>query len=152
LLGGWQINGFFTWDSGLPVTVTADPIGCNCPNSTVFPNLIAGNATTLPDSNNRTQVLNPAAFAAPAFGTFGNLGRNAVRIPGFRNYDLSLFKKFKWHDRITTELRGEAYNISNSPHFTSPITNINAANFGERVSTMNGSFGRQVNLALRVLF
>jgi hypothetical protein len=150
VLGGWQVNGFFTWDSGVPVTLTADPIGCNCPNSTVLPNLIGSN----PELNDvsRTQILNPFAFAAPATGTFGNLGRNAVRVPGFRNYDLSLFKKFKVRDRWNMELRGEAYNLTNSPHFTSPITNINAANFGERVSTTNGSFGRQVNLALRVLF
>jgi hypothetical protein len=150
LFGGWQANGFFTWDSGVPVTLTADPIGCNCPNSTVVPNLIGSNPVL--DDVSRTQILNPFAFAAPATGTFGNLGRNSVRIPGYRNYDLSLFKKFKVRDRWNGELRGEAYNISNSPHFTSPITNINAANFGERVSTMNGSFGRQVNLALRLQF
>jgi hypothetical protein len=150
LLGGWQVNGIFTWDSGVPVTVTADPIGCNCPNSTVLANVTG--PSFVPDDTSRTQVLNPAGFAAPAPGTFGNVGRNAVRIPGYRNYDLSLFKRFKVRDRANFELRGEAYNISNTPHFTSPITNVNAPDFGARVSTLNGSFGRQVNLALRILF
>jgi hypothetical protein len=150
VLGGWQINGFFTWDSGVPVTVTADPIGCNCPNSTVFADVNTLNPTL--NDGSRTQILNPLAFSAPATGTFGNSGRNSVRIPGYRNYDLSLFKKFKVRDRANFELRGEAYNLSNTPHFTSPITNVSAPDFGQRVSTLNGSFGRQVNLALRVLF
>ena len=152
VLGNWQVNGFFTWDSGVPVTITADPIGCNCPNNTVLASF-TGTANPVLDDASRTQILNPAAFAAPGVGQFGNVGRNSIRIPGYRNYDLSLFKRFKVRDRANLELRGEAYNISNSPHFNSPITNINSAAFGERVSTMgNGSFGRQVNLALRILF
>jgi hypothetical protein len=152
VLGNWQVNGFFTWDSGVPVTITADPIGCNCPNNTVLASF-TGTANPQLNDVSRTQILNPAAFTAPGVGQFGDVGRNSIRIPGYRNYDLSLFKRFKVRDRANLELRGEAYNISNSPHFNSPITNISAANFGERVSTMgNGSFGRQVNLALRILF
>jgi hypothetical protein len=149
VLGGWQVNGFFTWDSGVPVTITADPITCDCPNSTVVPNVISPVSTL---SNAGTQILNPFAFASPAATSFGNIGRNAVRIPGYRNYDMSLFKKFRVHDWVNMELRGEAYNIGNTPHFTSPITNTGAANFGQQVNTFNGAFGRQVNLALRVLF
>jgi hypothetical protein len=150
VLGGWQVNGFFTWDSGAPITVTANPIGCACPNNAVVANVVGSDPIL--HGGSETQVLNPASFAAPAPGTFGNGGRNSVFAPGFRNYDLSLFKKFKYRDRFNFELRGEAYNISNSPHFTAPVADVNSPNFGQRVSTLNGAFGRQVNLALRILF
>jgi hypothetical protein len=55
-------------------------------------------------------------------------------------------------DRYNVELRGEAYNLTNSPRFTAPVTNISAPDFGQRVSTINGAFGRQVNVAVRVFF
>jgi hypothetical protein len=96
--------------------------------------------------------LNPAAFTTPAAGTFGNLGRGAIRGPGFRNYNFSLFKNFHVHDRYNVELRGEAYNLTNSPHLFAPVNNINAPDFGQTYSTLNGDFGRQVNVALRITF
>jgi len=148
ILGGWQLNGLFTWDSGTPLTITTDPVSCACPGNTVLANLNGS-----PFSNNGTAYLNPAAFSAPAFGQFGNLGRAGVRGPGSRNYNVSLFKHFRVRDRFDMELRGEAYNLTNTPHFSSPVTNISSPNFGQTVSTLQGgSFGRQVNLALRLGF
>jgi Carboxypeptidase regulatory-like domain/TonB dependent receptor len=152
LLGGWQLNGIFTWDSGVPLTITANPIGCACPNSAVLASFTGANPV-LDDAG--TQILNPAAFTAPALGQFGNVGRGAVRAPGYKSYNMSLFKRFKIRDRFNTELRGEAYNLTNTPHFLSPVTNINSPNFGQQVGTVNNSFGslgRQINLALRVTF
>ena len=52
------------------------------------------------------------------------------------------------------EIRGEAYNLTNSPHFANPQANLNSGAFGEISSLNNGldSLGRQINLALRLLF
>lgn len=146
-LGGWQLNGVFTWDSGVPLTVTADPIGCACPGNTVLASL-NGSAFL----NNGNAILNPTAFSTPAVGQFGNLGRGAIRAPGFKNYDLSLFKTLRVHDYFKLELRAEAYNLTNTPHFASPVSNINSPDFGQVVSTVNGAFGRQFNLGIRALF
>jgi hypothetical protein len=63
-----------------------------------------------------------------------------------------LFKSFRVGDRFNLELRGEAYNLSNTPHFANPVTNINSPAFGQTVSTVNGRFGRQINLGARLLF
>jgi hypothetical protein len=56
------------------------------------------------------------------------------------------------HDRYGLEFRAEAYKLTNTPHFANPIMNINAPDFGNSVSTFAGQFGRQLDLAMRVMF
>ncbi len=146
-LGGWQLNGVFTWSTGVPLTVTADPLMCACPGNTVLASL-NGPAYL----NSGLQFLNPSAFFAPAAGQFGNLGRGGLRGPDDWNYNLSLFKTFRFMERYKAEIRGEAYNLTNTTHFASPVTNINSPGFGQTLSTLNGAFGRQINLGLRVTF
>jgi len=146
LLGGWQINGIFTWETGTPLTITADPVACACPGNTVFANMNGS-----PFINQGTTFLNASAFSAPGAGQFGGLGRNSLRGPDSKNYDVSLFKAFRVRDRFNLELRGEVYNLTNTPRFASPVTNISSPDFGQRVNT-NGAFGRQSDLALRILF
>jgi len=147
LLGGWQINGIFTWETGTPLTVMSDPVACACPGASLFANL-NGSAFM----NEGTTFLNAAAFSAPTAGQFGNLGRNALRGPGSKNYDMSLFKSFRVRDRFNLELRGEVYNLTNTPRFAPPVTNINSPDFGRQINTINGAFGRQADLAARILF
>jgi hypothetical protein len=149
LLGGWQLNGVFTWDSGTPMTLTADPLACACLN--VTPGVTFTGQGGSGFLNSGTQVLNPAAFAAVP-NSVGTLGRGTFYAPGFRNYDLSLFKNFHVRDRYNLQLRGEAYNLTNSAHFALPVSNVSSPDFGQQVSTLNGAFGRQVNLALRIMF
>jgi len=148
-LGGWQLSGVFTWATGTPLTITADPLSCACPGNTVFATL---NGAAPPISSSGLAYLNPAAFSAPTGATIGNLGRGSIYGPGYRNYDMSLFKNFHVHDRFNLQLRGEVYNLTNSPRFMNPVTNINSPDFGQTVSTINGAFGRQVNLAARIIF
>jgi hypothetical protein len=147
LIGGWQVNGVFTWSSGVPFTVTSDPLLCNCLNGTAFAN-VSGPPYL---SSGTAVVLDPASFSAPV-NSLGSTGRNSFLAPGFRNYDMSLFKNFHVHDRYNVQIRAEAYNISNSPHFALPVANVNSPVFGQQVSTLYGSFGRQINLALRLGF
>ncbi len=151
ILGGWELNGIFSWNDGSPLTITADPISCACPNSTVFASPSGNGPVVL---NSGTTYLNPAAFTTTP-GTNGALGRGSIFGPGYRNYDLALFKNFRYHERFNFELRGEAYNLTNSPHFANPVTNVSAADFGQSLSTIgtyNGAFGRQINLGLRLMF
>ena len=147
LIGGWQLNGIFTYATGTPLTVTADPTACACPGFTPFASFTGGS----PRVGDSLQVLNPAAFAAPAPGTFGDVNRGAIRSPGYSNYDMSLFKNFRIHDRFNVQLRGEAFNLTNTPHFAPAVGNVNSPLFGQQVSTLTG-FGRQVNLGFRFMF
>jgi hypothetical protein len=148
VLGGWQWNGILTWQTGTPLTITADPLMCNCPGNTVFAGL---NGSGSPFLNNGPFFLNPAAFSAPAGATFFNLGRGALRGPDQTNYNMSLFKHFRIREVFDLELRGEAYNITNSSHFANPMTNLSSPDFGRALNT--GAIGnRQLNVGFRALF
>jgi len=146
VLGGWQLNSIISYATTTPLTAFADPATCNCPGFTPFANAIGA-----PFVNSNLTVLNPASFAAPAPGTFGNLNRGALGAPGFSNANMSLFKNFRIHDRYNIQLRGEAYNLSNTAHFAPPVNNVNLPDFGQQVATLTGT-GRQFNLGFRFMF
>jgi len=65
---------------------------------------------------------------------------------------LSLFRSFVIQEQTKLEFRAEAYNLSNSPHFANPITNVNSANFGQSVGTLPYAPERRLQLALRLVF
>jgi len=150
LLGGWQWNGVFTWATGTPLTITADPISCACPGVTTTANLNLTSSVGL-EGTGGASFFNPAAFS-PAVRGFGNLGRGALRGPDTTNYNTSLFKNFHVMDRFNLQLRGEAYNLFNTTNYAPPVTNINHPDFGRSVATVNGESGRQFNLGVRLLF
>jgi len=88
------------------------------------PDLISG---VNPYLNNDRNLLNPAAFAIPAPGTFGNLSRNALRGPNFRQFDLILNKRFRITEGTNIEFRTEVFNIFNQANFALPSSSLNNA-------------------------
>ncbi|MEO6393406.1 MAG: hypothetical protein ABIP75_16275, partial [Pyrinomonadaceae bacterium] len=88
------------------------------------PNLIAGVPLYL---NNDRQLLNPAAFSIPLPGQFGNLTRNALRGPGFKQFDIILNKRFKLGERAKLEFRTEIFNIFNQTNFAQPSATLSNA-------------------------
>ena len=64
---------------------------------------------------------NAAAFAAPLPGTFGSLGRNALRGPGFSQIDLQVSRTFKLAENHSVMFRAEAFNLLNHSNFSNPI-------------------------------
>jgi hypothetical protein len=151
VLGDWQLNGVFHWATGAPFMVTASPLACNCPGLGAVPVSVNGPVAFNGNPAVGQPIFDTAAFSVPLNG-IGNLGRNALRGPGYKTYDMSLFKSFRFMEHYKIEVRGEAYNLTNSPHFENPVALIESPNFGQVVSTANGAAGRQVNLALRLLF
>lgn len=139
LIGNWQVNGIFTWASGVPLAATTDPLLTGQAGSILFANPVG--PVGVGAFTNQLDV--------PITGAFD---RNAFRGGGYRNYDMSLFRSFPIMDRFKLEFRGEVYNISNSPRFVLPVTHIGTPGFGRQPSTLNGEFGRQFNLAARILF
>ena len=92
VVGGWQVNGIYTWQRGFPITITAADLGgLNDTSAPTGPNLVGD-----PSTGDRTvdRWFNTAAFAQPAPGALGDLGRNTERGPGVNNLDLALFKNF----------------------------------------------------------
>ena len=113
-LGGWQLSGITRISSGIPINVV-QPSGVSVAGNLVTtanvpqrPNLV-GN----PYSHNGKQYLNPAAFAVPAAGTYGNLGYDAIKGPLFNNWDVALQKNIAIHEQIGLEFRAEMFNAPN---------------------------------------
>lgn len=80
-----------------------------------------------PYLNNDRSILNPAAFTTPAPGTFGDVPRNALRGPNFRQVDLVLNKRFRLSETRSIEFRTEIFNIFNFANFDIPGSRLNLA-------------------------
>ena len=76
------------------------------------------------------QILNPAAFAQPALGTLGNMGRNNIEGPGNWQVDMALSRIFPIQD-TRVELRVEAFNLTNRLIRNNPNANISQNTFGQ---------------------
>ena len=100
--------------------------------------------------------LNPAAFATPAFGGPGNVGRNNIYGPGFVNFDMDFAKKTKLTERAELEFRFECYNIFNHPHFQQPDNLFGDSTFGLISATAlrpdATTTARQMQVALKLNF
>ena len=106
-----------------------------------------------------------SAMIPPASGTFGTMGRNIFRDSGYRAWDLSVFKTFKFKERLTAQFRAEFFNILNRPNFANPglngTTDPSGGAFGAENSTPDvaaanpvlGTGGpREIQLGLKLLF
>ncbi|HEY6345154.1 MAG TPA: carboxypeptidase-like regulatory domain-containing protein [Bryobacteraceae bacterium] len=97
------------------------------------------------------QWLNKTAFATPGsaqdpVGSYGNVGRNAIRGPHFVDFDLSLFRTFKMSERYSLQVRAEAFNLFNHPNFVggyAPSGIYAGTSYGTLSQTLNASnFGQ----------
>jgi hypothetical protein len=150
LLGGWQVNGILTLQTGQPFTLNTRDASCGC-GGIVLPDLAAGANPNAAPAGGRTvdHWFDPASFTAPAAGTYGNLGMQSNYGPGLANLDLSLFKTFAFAERYRLQVRAEADNFTNSPHFGFPNNTQGDPGFGQITSSWGE---RRVNFALRLQF
>jgi hypothetical protein len=105
-------------------TATVNGPGGGSSRQTRRPDLIAG---ANPYLGNDRNFLNPAAFAIPAAGTFGNLPRNALKGPNFQQFDLILNKRIHFSETKNLEFRTEVFNIFNHANFANPASTLNVA-------------------------
>ena len=132
VVGGWRVSSVFQWHSGVPFTPIIQNSIADGIDPGLAPSLSAGSKLypTLvgnPSVSNPTpgQWFNPAAFANPAPGTFGNTGRNTLIGPGFTDVDISLGKTFPLHwERIRLDIRADAYNAFNHVNYANPDANV----------------------------
>lgn len=129
LLGGWQLTGITIYQSGTPrnLGLTGGTIGL-----ATRPDVKPGATLTLPKTV--AQWFDTSIFQAPAFGYFGNAGRDLIRGPGMEEWDVALFKTFHITERLGFTLRGEAFNIFNHTNFDAVSTSFGSGNFGQVTS------------------
>ena len=159
--GGWQWSGITTARSGLPLNVSVtrkatDVLDGNT-LSTQRPDLVPGVPLYL-DYGANGMWINPGAFAVPAKGKWGNLGRNALRAPGLFQVDTALSKPLYSREQKRVEFGVEAFNLLNHPQLGSPGVNISSTtSFGRITAPVNTSpvgagTPRQIQFMLRVGF
>jgi len=134
---GWKISSIVSAQSGNYFSVTTGTDVALTAAANQRANLI------LPswEGPNLIQYLNPAAFKAPATGTYGNLGVNSIRGPGMLQFDMGVSRLFTVHERKTLEFRWEVFNVLNRLNPSNPGTAINVGTFGKIQSDINASIG-----------
>jgi hypothetical protein len=173
VLGGWSLEGVFTLQTGTPYTpLLGEDIAGNGDQfaaNNQRPNLVPGQPLYITSTAPPYQVANPAAFAIPAAGTYGDAGRNILRNSGLQQLDLGLLKTIKASERISVQFRAEFFNALNHANFASPAASGNnlltaGSSFGLSSEMANASSGglllplfnsggpRSIQLALKLLF
>ncbi|WP_164981638.1 TonB-dependent receptor [Silvibacterium dinghuense] len=163
--GGWQTGGILTLESGPWYTVNQNydsaHNGFICGNCRQRPDVVPGQSANqgphkVDPNNSAVHWFNVNAFTQAANGTVGDLRRNTVLGPGYRNYDASLSKFFPFGEQRSFQIRMEAYNMTNTTNFltgsgtTSPSGfSLGNSDFGDLTSDRGG---RTVQLAGRFTF
>jgi outer membrane receptor protein involved in Fe transport len=176
--GGWRFGGIFNARSGVPINVTINRPDTLTINGVTVVNVPGGNTrgTQRPDLvpgvdpylNDGVRWLNPAAFAAPMPGTFGNLPRNFLRGPDFVQLDLMVSKDFRFANSQGVQFRVDLFNITNRLNYENPaavlpagtvgqpFNDANAGTFGYMLGPLNRTVGlgtsRQTQVSIRYLF
>jgi len=148
-VGGWQLGGVETVQTGMPYTVTG---GAGRPNAIC-------NGSTPPGGHTVAEWFNPACYPLPApipdfahggvYIPFGNAGVNTLYGPGLVDFDLSLYKDFNWSESKSIEFRSEFFNAFNRPNFAQPFSTVNTGITGHILSA---GAAREIQLVLKFMF
>ncbi len=155
---GWSISAIGTLQSGFPFTpqLGYNPSGDGDSRNPVRPNFNPSFTGPI-ILGSPTQYFNPAAFAPPATGTYGNVGRDTLIGPGIAELDLSALKKTALSEKVTLQFRAELFNILNRANFGTP----NAVVFSSATSGISPTAGvitatsttsRQIQFGLKLIW
>jgi hypothetical protein len=156
VLGGWQLSSTGIIQAGNPINVfmsapwprgdfNADGFNNDRPNAPSSEVRRSGWTR----AEFQTGIFRLADFPTPSPGTNGNLGRNRFRGPGYAQVDISLAKKFAITERVSTQLRIDAFNALNRVNLNNPVTDLVNNNFGRSVGSLTP---KSLQLGLRVMF
>jgi hypothetical protein len=156
---GWQWNTISTVSSGNPFSVVVGfdraRARFQAGTSPQRPDLVAGRSTN-PILGGPDRYYDPSAFALPAAGCFGNLGRNTLIGPGLAMVDMSLNKRFRISERVALQFRTEVFNSLNHTNLAIPsartvFTSTGPVGSAGRItSTLTSS--RQLQLGMKLVF
>src|SRR5262249_41089237 len=142
IAGDWQFSPILKLRSGYFFTVSlGQDLALNGEGSgNQRPNLVPG-VNPYAENKNADHWLNPAAFAKPALGELGTLGRNTLVGPGMFQLDLAVSRTFPLGEGRSIQLRGEAFNLPNYVNLSNPVASLNSGAFGKIQSDISGTSG-----------
>jgi hypothetical protein len=149
-----ELQSVITIESGPPFTVALLP---EIDNSNTGRSTLGFGANDRPDRVGTPELSDPApemwfdtgAFAMPAFGTFGNNGRNTLEGPGYQNVNLGVLKHVALGDQSELQLRFESFNLFNRSNFGLPDGFMGSPTFGQVVSARSP---RECQFGLKLIF
>jgi carboxypeptidase family protein/TonB-dependent receptor-like protein len=151
VLGGWQLSGIFSAQTGSPIAIAMSAATLNAPGNTQRPN-VSGTPAVPGAVGPGALWFDTSVFSAPAPNTFGNARRNGVLDgPEYVNLDATIAKLFSIGKRVHGEFRADIFNITNTPHFENPNGTFLGATFGQITTTMPNS-ARSMRFGFRMMF
>ena len=140
IAGSWELTSTAITRTGFPVNMLVNRSSASVPdgnNTNQRPDLIPGVSLTPPGGKSIGEWVNPAAFAMPVSGTFGNAPRDIARGPGAWQIDLGANKRIPLSERMRLEFRSEVFNIFNHPQYGLPQATFGVPGFGSIIQTVN---------------
>ena len=148
IIGGWQVNGIYQFQTGFPITIlrSGDPLGVGTngavrPDQICDPNLPRGERTI-------ERFFATECFVATA-DRFGTAGRSTVIGPDVNVLDLAVFKNFAVRNGVRLQVRGEFFNALNHPNWNQPGRTLGGSGFGEVTSAADP---RIVQLGAKIIW
>ncbi|MGB6719882.1 MAG: TonB-dependent receptor [Terracidiphilus sp.] len=173
ILGGWGLSGAMSRASGTPFTITGSASSLSANGSTQLGDVVSKSNLILGGHDAKHPYFNPADFADPsvaqkaasggsscststpaldALCRFGTAGRNSVRGPGLFNLSTSVSRTFAITERFSFVFRGEAFNLTNTPQFSNPSSNVSTPSSFGIISGVAGNSSRELRFSGRVTF
>ncbi len=140
VIGGWVVNGIYSYESGRPAGSWGDVIYSGGPLNWDARGVDGAFDTTQFNRNSKEQLSNHVRVF-PTY--FGNLRNDATN-----NVDLSVLKNTDITERVKLQFRVEAFNAFNHAVFNGPQLNPTSSNFGTITSVSN--LERHIQMGLRM--
>lgn len=148
IAGGWSIESINRFETGPPLNATIGGVDEANVGTTVQRPNVSGDPNAGP--HNVNQWFNTAAFSLPAQYTFGNSGAFTLHQDGQRISNVAVYKRLTLFEHQSLDVRGEAFNVANTPSFGSPSTNQQSSSFGKVTAVSVAA--RQLQFAVRYSF
>lgn len=148
VVGGWVLNGIYTYQTGLPMTVkfNGDVFGSGTdnarPDMVCNPNLDGGSRTV-------DRFFDTSCFRIQSPIRYGNSGRAVVSGPVVNNFDVGVLKNTSFGERFNTQFRVEFFNLLNHAQWLPPNRFVDQAAFGVISSAKDP---RIIQFGLKILF
>ena len=159
IIGGWNVGGVITLQSGAPLTPMSGGPGCACFNTAgIRANVIGGNPE---GPKNIDNWFNVGAFEAVPQYQFGDAGRGLFEGPGIATTNLSLTKDIHFTETVVLKLRSDFFNMFNRANFNNPGTTIPVrdaqGNLTGSTNFISGTRGendgqRRIQLSVKIVF
>lgn len=146
LLGNWQVDGIWTWRTGLPLTISS-PACANCQmggDRSIRADVVPGISPSVSNPG-PSAWFNPNAFV-PQATPYGTVGRDTIWGPGLQQWDLGFAKNFSLAEQRYFQFRGELFNTFNQVNFEPPLSTAGSPGFGTITAARPG---RNIQLGLK---